>query len=63
MNRFLSILAKILIIVGIVILAVVVLVISVNSEKVPEIYAFTSELEAKALTGNYKWYAFSDYSS
>jgi len=60
LNKFLSVLAKILIIVGILLLAIVVLVISVNSEKVPEIYAYTTDLEAKALTGNYKWYAFSE---
>ena len=60
MNRFLSVFAKILIIVGILLLSIVVLVISVNSEKVPEIYAYASDAEAKALTGNYKWYAFSD---
>ena len=60
LERFKSVLFRILIIVAIILLALLVLFISINSEKVPELYAFTDSRTSKAVTGNYTWYAFSE---
>ncbi len=59
MNKFFRILFKILGIGALAIIAIAILVISIESEKVPEIVIFTESKTANAQIGNYKWYAFS----
>ena len=60
MKKFAKILLKIFIVIAIVFLAFGILVISIQSEKVPEIYIYSNEAQAKAVIGNYTWNAFSE---
>ena len=60
MKKFFSILFKILVALFLGILAIVVLVISINSEKVPELYGYTETRSCKAFMANYTWNAFSE---
>ena len=60
MKKFLSVLFKIIIVLAIVLFAIVVLVISIDSEKVPELYGYTESRSSKAFKANYTWNAFSE---
>ena len=60
MKRFSKILLKLLIGFAIVCLAITVLVISINSEKVPPMVVYTDARTVQSLTGNYRWNAFSE---
>ena len=60
MKRFFNILLKLLIVFAIVILAMTVLVISINSEKVPDMMAYTESRSVQMIKGNYRWNAFSE---
>ena len=59
MKKFFNILSKILIILILAFLIITVFVTSINSEKVPDLLAYTDNRSAKAFRGNYTWNAFS----
>ena len=58
MKKFLSFLFKAFIVVAIILLAITVFIISVNSQKVPDLYAYTDTRTSKGFTANYTWNAF-----
>ncbi len=60
MKRFFNILLKLLIVFAVIILAMTVLVISINSEKVPDMVAYTDSRSVQLIKGNYRWNAFSE---
>ncbi len=60
MKRFFNVLIKIFIVAIVIFLILGILFVSIQSEKVPDIFAFTSNQQAKALVGNYKWNEFSE---
>ena len=60
MKKFLNIFTKIFVVLLIAILAIVILIFQINSEKVPEAYVYTPTRTVLAVRGNYTWNAFSE---